>query len=110
MSVNPLGQNPAQLLAQARAQGGPKVEPGSIRNVEQARKTAQEFEAFFLSQMFQHLFSGIEVDPQFGGGAGEEMWRSMLVDQYGKEVASNGGIGIAENVMRVLLQTQEVER
>ncbi|WP_404384818.1 rod-binding protein [Caenispirillum salinarum] len=110
MSMDPLGQNVSGLIAQARAQGGPSVTPGSVKNIEQARKTAQDFEAFFLSQMFQHMFSGIQTDEMFGGGQGEEMWRSMLVDQYGKDIASNGGIGIADQVMKALLQTQEVDQ
>jgi Rod binding domain-containing protein len=110
MSMDPLGQNASALIAQTRAQGGPKVAPGSIKNVEQARKTAEDFEAFFLSQMFQHMFAGIETDPTFGGGTGEDMWRSMLVDQYGKEVTKNGGVGIADSVMKTLLQTQEVDQ
>lgn len=110
MSVSPLGQDMTGLIAQARAQGGPAIKPGSVKNIEQARKTAQEFEAFFLSQMFQHMFAGIGTDSMFGGGQGEEMWRSMLVDQYGKEVAAKGGVGIADQVMKALLQTQEVDQ
>lgn len=110
MSTTPLGQDMTNLIAQARAQGGPTVKPGSIKNIEQARKTAQDFEAFFLSQMFQHMFAGIETDGMFGGGQGEEMWRSMLIDQYGKEVAAKGGVGIADQVMKVLLQSQEVDQ
>lgn len=38
------------------------------------------------------------------------MWRSMLIDQYGKEVAAKGGVGIADQVMKVLLQSQEVDQ
>ncbi|GAA0601732.1 rod-binding protein [Caenispirillum bisanense] len=100
-----LGQSPYELLNQSTTRS-PK--PGSARTVEQARKAAEEFEAMFIGQMLQHMFSGIETNPDFGGGAGEDMWRSVLVDQYGKEISKNGGIGIADAVMRTLLQNQEV--
>lgn len=106
-TTGPLGQNAYDLLSQSTLS---KARPGSAKTVEQARKTGEEFEAMFLGQMLQHMFAGIETDPEFGGGAGEDMWRSMMVEQYGKEIAKNGGVGIAEAVMRQLLQNQEVEK
>lgn len=72
------------------------------------RETAQDFEAVFLSQMLKPMFEGIETDGMFGGGQGEEMWRSLMVDEYGKSIAKQGGIGIADAVMRTMLEMQEV--
>lgn len=31
----------------------------------------------------------------------------MMVDEYGKMIARNGGVGIADAVMRVMLANQE---
>src|SRR5262245_61479108 len=62
----------------------------------QARKADQEFEAMFLSQMYGHIFEGIKTDGPFGGGHAEKMYRSLLVDEYGKQMAQRGGIGIAD--------------
>jgi Rod binding domain-containing protein len=70
-------------------------------------KAAQDFEAMFLSQMFQCMFEGVTADPTFGGGNAENMYRSLMVDEYGKQVAKRGGIGIAEQVSRTLLAAQE---
>ncbi|KAA5605755.1 chemotaxis protein [Roseospira marina] len=72
-----------------------------------ARETAQDFEAFFLSQMMQPMFSGLSTEPPFGGGHAENTWRSLLVDEYGKLMARNGGVGIADSVMRTMLAAQE---
>jgi peptidoglycan hydrolase FlgJ len=73
------------------------------------RKTGEDFEAMFLSQMIGHMFSGIKADGMFGGGRAEEMFRSLLVDEYGKSIAKAGGIGVADQVVRsVMLQFQEV--
>lgn len=71
------------------------------------RQAAEEFEATFLSQMFSHMFENIKTDSLFGGGHGEEMFRSMLIDGYAQEIVKKGGIGIADSVMRTLLTQQE---
>ena len=69
----------------------------------------QEFEAVFLSQMLQHMFDGVETDEMFGGGEGEDMVKSLLVDEYGKLIARTGGIGVADYVKREMLSLQEVK-
>jgi Rod binding domain-containing protein len=84
----------------------PKVRQGNY-TPEQARKVAEEFEGVFLSQMLKPMFEGIETDGIFGGGEAEKMYRSLQIDEYGKSLARSGGIGIADEVMRQLLQVQE---
>lgn len=79
------------------AAGGPAV-----------RAAAQEFEAVFLAQMLAPMFETLESDSLFGGGPGEEIYRSILVEEYGKEIARAGGIGIADSIERELLKLQEV--
>lgn len=71
------------------------------------REAAQEFEAFFIGQMMENMMAGLETDPMFGGGAGEDMWRSLLNQEYGKEIAKSGRLGIADHVMRGMLAAQE---
>ncbi len=71
------------------------------------RKAAQDFEAVFLSQMFGQMFQGVATDTMFGGGAAEEMFRPLLIDEYGKQLAKRGGVGIADAVMRSLITQQE---
>jgi Rod binding domain-containing protein len=72
-----------------------------------AHKTAQDFEAFFLSQTFENMFSGIKGDAMFGGGSAETVYRSLLLQEYSKVAASNGGVGIADAVQREILRAQE---
>lgn len=81
-----------------------KVDP-AIRA--KLRQSANEFENVFVSQMLGHMFDGVEVDETFGGGHGEEMFRSMLTNEYGKQVSRSGGFGIADQVYRELLRAQE---
>ncbi len=75
---------------------------------EDARKAAEEFEALFLAQMLAPMFNTISTDGPFGGGHSETIYRSMMVDELGKATMQNGGIGIADNVMREILRAQEL--
>ncbi len=87
----------------------PTPSPRKTGDTEAARKAAEEFEAFFLAQVLDSMFKGIKTDGPFGGGHGESVYRSLLLQEYGKVVASNGNLGIADAVMRDLLTAQEVK-
>lgn len=71
------------------------------------RQAAEDFEAVFLSQMLQPMFETVPQDGPFSGGSSEKIYRSMMVEETGKAIAANGGIGIADNVYRELLKIQE---
>ena len=73
------------------------------------RKVAEDFEAVFLGQMLQHMWAGVETDPIFGGGHGEDMFRPMMINEFGKKIAAGRGVGIADELERQLLQMQEVK-
>lgn len=87
-------------LLSAREQALPK-------NMGEIEKTAKEFEAVFISEMLGQMFSGLEVDPVFGGGQGEEMFRSLLVQEYGKNLAATQGIGLSDQIQKMMIQLQE---
>jgi Rod binding domain-containing protein len=74
-----------------------------------AREVSQEFESFFISTLLETMSSGIEVDPAFGGGQGETIFRSMLNDEYARTFAHAGGIGVADSVYREMMRLQEVQ-
>ena len=93
------------LLAPSRP--GPRVE--STTDAGEARRVAEDFEAMFLAQMLQHMFTGIRTDGPFGGGHAETIYRSLLVDEYGKLLSRTGGVGIADAVQREILKPQESE-
>ncbi|WP_262691456.1 rod-binding protein [Kordiimonas aestuarii] len=73
-----------------------------------ARDAAEQFEAIFIAQMLNPMFETIETDSLMGGGPAEGVYRSMMVEEASKSIASKGGIGIADNVYRELLKMQEV--
>ena len=75
-----------------------------------AKAAAQQFEAMFLNTMFQQMFAGVNGEGPFGGSGALKVWRSMLTDQYAKNFAQNGGIGIASHVYDALLKQQGVSK
>lgn len=79
------------------------------KDLAKAEKSAEDFEAFFLTKMMETMFEGVSTDGMFGGGNAEKIYRSMLLDQYGKEMAKVGNVGVKQSVMRSILEMQEME-
>ncbi|GHF29441.1 hypothetical protein GCM10017044_25880 [Kordiimonas sediminis] len=71
------------------------------------REAAVDFEAVFISQLLSPMFETVGTDELMGGGQAEGIFRSMMVDSVSKEVARNGGIGLADNIYAELLKFQE---
>ena len=72
------------------------------------KAAAQQFEAMFLNTMFQHMFTSLNGEGPFGGSGALKVWRSMLTDEYAKNFAKTGGIGIASHIYDALLRQQGV--
>ena len=75
--------------------------------LDKVKKSAQDFEAVFLSEMMGHMFEGLEPNKEFGGGQGEKMFQGMMVQEYGKMMAKGQGIGISQQLQSVMLRMQE---
>jgi Rod binding domain-containing protein len=71
-------------------------------------QSAKDFEAMALGQLLAPMFETVDTaHSAFGGGEAEATWRSMLVDAIGRQIAANGGLGIAAPVFAAMLHTQE---
>jgi peptidoglycan hydrolase FlgJ len=71
-----------------------------------AKEASQNFEAMFLGNMFQEMFTGIDGDGPFGGKGALKVWRSFMTDQFAKSFAKAGGVGLAPQVYKALLKEQ----
>ena len=60
-----------------------------------------------IAQFMGTMFSGIKSDGITGGGQGEEMFRSLLVNQYAESMQAQGGFGLAAQVKAQMLKMQE---
>lgn len=88
---------------------GKSLSAPTTSNSQDLRKAAEQFTGVFMSQMFGHMFEGMDTDKMFGGGQGEEMFRSELTDQYGKAAAKQNVGGLTDKIMHALLAQQEVK-
>jgi flagellar protein FlgJ len=73
-------------------------------------KQAKDYEGVFLNTLTKEMFSSIKTDDKnFGGGFGEETWRGMQAEQMANIISSQGGIGLADQLMPTLLRMQEAQ-
>jgi Rod binding domain-containing protein len=87
------------------ASSAPKLQAGNTRDIDAA---ARDFEAVFISQMFEQMWAGLKTDGPGGGGSGESIFRSLMIQDIGRQLANQGGIGLADAVKREMLAMQEV--
>ena len=95
----------AMTLAQAAPlANAPK--PTAIAS--KADEAAKDYESVFISQFLGSMFADIKTDGITGGGQGEEMFRSLIVNEYAKGIEQRGGFGIAAQMKAELLKHQQV--
>ncbi len=95
--TTPTSSHPAVWAPSASvemAQGDPER-----RRLEAA---VREFEGIFLAQMFRSTLGREGESASSPGAAGP--WGDMLWDAYGRAVARAGGIGLADVVLRSLVE------
>lgn len=88
--------------------GAASLSPTSSRNEQDVDAVAKDFESVFITQMLEHMFSGDTASSYFGSGAAGDIYKSYLLNEYGKSISNAGGIGIASTVKQELLKLQEV--
>lgn len=106
----PIASSSAYALAQYTnaSKAGATTPAANASPAAKAKSAAQEFEAVFLSTMFNQMFEGLKGDGPFGGAGGAGVWRSFLADEYARNFAKAGGVGIADQLYSTLLSQQEV--
>lgn len=65
---------------------------------------AREFEGVLVGQLVQAMLATLGDDVP--GGSGEEMFRGVLAEKIGAQVAAGPGIGLSASVMDTMLKTQ----
>jgi flagellar protein FlgJ len=89
------------------AQNKPLATPQATMDTAKADKASKAFEAMFIGQFLGSMYDGIPTDGIMGGGQGEQMFRSLLVDQYAQSIEKQGGFGLAASVKAELLKHQQ---
>lgn len=95
--------------AMAALQNQPVAAPKAAgQNLAAIENAANEFESVFIAQFLGAMFSGIKADGITGGGEGEMMFRSLMMDKYAEGLQAQGGFGLAAQVKAQMLKMQEV--
>ena len=87
--------------------------PAQARKVAQAgndarlEKSAQDFTAVALGEMLAPMFDTLDQTGGTFGGGGEAAFRPMLVQEFAKTIARQGGFGLTEQVAKAMLALQE---
>ena len=103
-----MATTPVTTLAAAAPAAGKTLTPEQIAKTAQS---AKDFEAMAVSQLLQPMFATVDTSKgMFGGGQAEATWKPMMVDEMSKMLVKNGGIGIADAVMKEMLRIQEGEK
>jgi Rod binding domain-containing protein len=105
-----LHKNQHQLDQIKTQLGGPKeisLTNSGLPTMEDIEDAALEFESVFLNEMLKPMFEGVDADPLFGGGQTEEIFKDLMLDEYGKIIAERGSIGIAKFVKAEMIKIQE---
>ncbi len=96
-------QQPVRPSVAAVARPSQSADPAKIA------KSAHDFEAMAIGQMLQPMFDTVKTDKNaFGGGAGEEAWKPMLVQEFAKQIEAHGGLGLAKPVYDAMMRMQKV--
>jgi flagellar protein FlgJ len=82
----------------------------AIKNRQDVQKSAKQFEAMFMTEMLNHMYEGVETDGPFGGGHGEEVFRSFMIEEYGRKIAQSGQTKISDSLTREILHLQEQQK
>jgi flagellar protein FlgJ len=77
------------------------------RDVAKLEQTAEDFEAVFIAEMMKPMFSGLSTEAPFGGGKGEEVFRGMMIQEYGKLLAKTGAVGLSGALKEQMILMQE---
>jgi flagellar protein FlgJ len=78
-----------------------------VKEEKRIHDAANEFESVFVSEMIKPMFEGISTEAPFGGGKGEEIFRGMMVQEYGKILSKTGGLGLSPQIADAMIKMQE---
>jgi flagellar protein FlgJ len=94
----------ARLLQRATSNGGAVLTEKQRR---QAKKVSQDFEALFVGMMMKSMRATVGKDKLTGGGHGDEVYRSMLDQEYANaSVKGGGGLGIAKIIEKDIIRQE----
>jgi flagellar protein FlgJ len=94
----------AHLLQRAASKNGAGL---TEKQRLQAKKVSQDFEALFVGMMMKSMRATVGKDTLTGGGHGDEIYRSLLDQEYANaSVKRGGGLGIAKIIEKDIIRQE----
>jgi len=87
--------------AEKRAKGD-----GNAWKEGEIKRLSNEFESLFLSIVLKSMRNSVQKSGLMDGGNAEEIYRSMLDEEYAKSMAEQRHTGIADNIEEFMRKAQ----
>ncbi|GAB6090339.1 rod-binding protein [Spirochaeta dissipatitropha] len=95
-----------RFLSQPKVPSG--AENASGMESDKLREVTREFEALFVKQMLDSMYSTLSPeDGLFYGGQSENIFRDMLNMEYAREMSFSGTFGLADSMYDQLSRNQQ---
>lgn len=78
----------------------------SEKQRQQAKKVAQDFEGLFIGMMVKSMHDTVGKDKLTGGGHGEDVYRSLLDQEYVAQAVKRGGFGLAKMIEKDIIRQE----
>jgi flagellar protein FlgJ len=88
----------------------PAIDPNSLDKESPLWQAAQGLEANFLKEMLRNMRKTVQESPETQNNRGLQIFRGMLDDHHAETAAKTQGIGLAEIIVKQVLEMQEAAR
>jgi flagellar protein FlgJ len=78
----------------------------SEQKLKQIHKVSQDFEGLFVGMMMKSMRATVGKDKLTNGGHGEEVFRSMLDQEYATAASKRNSLGLAPIIEKDLIRQQ----
>ena len=69
---------------------------------EKLKKTCRDFEAIFIHKLLKDMRATVPQSGLLDGGSQQELYRSMFDEEFSKNLAAKGGVGLGKILYRNL--------
>lgn len=104
--ITPLAGDDAAEKARLLQKQGAGAAGLSEKQRQQAKKVAQDFEGLFIGMMVKAMHETVGKDKLTGGGHGEEVYRSLLDQEYVAQAVKRGGFGLAKLIEKDIIRQE----
>jgi peptidoglycan hydrolase FlgJ len=95
---NPINAQPVEYKNRLDSSTGSAQNKLSENRSKDLKSACRELESLFISQLLKEMRATVHKSGLMDGGQGEEMFTSIMDAELSKTIASNGGLGISDQL------------